>query len=62
MLAVSTATLIGLEGCAKTNRTVIHPLAEDFRLVTAGEIVEVKKNGALVSDFWISEVLGVDVE
>jgi hypothetical protein len=30
--------------------------------VTAGETVTVKKNGAIVSDYWMNSVAGIEVE
>lgn len=62
-----TVTLLGLTGtltgCAVfAKKIVIHPLVDDFQLVQAGETVTAKKQGALVSDYWISQVAGVSVE
>lgn len=62
LIGMLSASIPVLTSCVASNKTVIHPLAEDFRLVTAGEIVEVKKNGALVSDYWLSEVASVEIE
>lgn len=56
------ALTAGLTSCAASNKTVIHPLEDDFRLVSAGETVTAKKQGALVSDYWLSDVSGVEVE
>lgn len=59
-------TLLGLTGssigCAAFGKKVIHPLEDDFRLVDANETITVKKQGALVSDYWLSDVAGVEVE
>lgn len=61
-LAALTMLLITFEGCARVSKTVVHPLVDDFTLVTAGETVTVKKNGAIVSDYWMNSVAGIEVE
>lgn len=61
-LLVLTLALTLSAGCAKSKKLVIHPLENDFKLVTAGETVTAQKSGALVSDYWLSEVAGVEVE
>lgn len=58
MLAVSTMLF---SGCATFGKTPIYPLEDDFKLVSAGETIVVKKQGALVSDFWLSKVGGFEV-
>jgi len=47
-------------GCAR--QVVIHPLADDFRFVKAGETVTAVKQGALVSDYFLTNVAQVKVE
>jgi hypothetical protein len=60
-----TVTLVAstmlFSGCVTFGKTPIYPLEDDFKLVNAGETIVVKKQGAIVSDFWLSKVGGFEV-
>ena len=49
-------------GCAAFGKRVIHPLEDDFKHVNAGDQITAKKSGAIVSDYWLTDVAGVEVE
>ncbi len=53
-----------LTSCAGLGKakTVIHPLEKDFQLVKAGQVVTVEKDGALVSNYFLSDVAGIEIE
>ncbi len=49
-------------GCTRTNKVFLHPLEKDFQLVKAGQVVTVEKDGALVSNYFLSDVAGIEIE
>lgn len=61
LLALSALT-ITCGGCAAFKRPLIHPLPQDFILVDKGATFTAPKNGAYVSDYFLSSVMGVDVD
>lgn len=53
--------LIASAGCARNSRTLVHPLSDDFTLVKAGDSVTAVKDGALVSRYFLCQVMAADV-
>lgn len=49
-------------GCAVFKRPIVHPLENDFCLLKEGEPFNAPKNGAFMSDFYMQEVMGIDIE
>lgn len=60
---MSLAFLQALSGCAsKGNGITIHPLEKDFRAVKKGETLTAEKDSYLVSEYWLEEVAGLQVD
>lgn len=63
MLLVLLALLTSLTGCALKKQVVLHPIEQaDIMLVKQGQQLTAPKDGAFLSDFYISEVMKVKVE
>lgn len=53
---------MSLEGCARNNRPLVHPLPQDFVLVKQGESITFPKSGAYVSAYFLCTIMSIDVD
>ena len=61
ILAVLMLASILFTGCA-VNRTILHPLEQDFISVKQGSVIPAPKDGFFMSAYYLSEVLKAEVE
>lgn len=61
MLPVLLVILTSFVGCAAFKRPLVHPLVDDFKLVNQGEVITAPKQGAFVSNYFICDVMAIDV-